>query len=206
MPDGPTIHSRRVTRQMDHFILALRADPAAQQPSFLLSLYWIAYEDAGVAGHLAYLRADPAEGLPRTELVLTDAPALEAALRPSTRPAQWPLQDPERPARVATFARRPLSPSGFAWTIRAAGLGDQPAVEIEARWEEIAAPVFATGPARGGNWIASTLLEARRAGARIDGAAVPGAPFPNPIWQPWLGRADTGSCVIGLGEVIYERL
>ena len=37
-----------------------------------------------------------------------------------------------------------------------------------------------------------------------NGVSVPGAPFPNPIWHPWFGRTDTGSCVIGLGEVIFE--
>jgi hypothetical protein len=158
---------------MDHFILALQSGPAARQPSFLLSLYWIAYEAAGVSGHLAYLRADPAPGLRAAELVLTDAPALDAALRSSTRPAQWPLVDPDRPAREAVFARRALSPSGFVWTIRAPACKAEAAVEIEARWEEIAPPVFASGPARGGNWIASTLLEARRAAARIDGSDVP---------------------------------
>jgi hypothetical protein len=189
---------------MDHFILALKTDPARERPSFLLSLYWIGYELAGGPGHIAYLFADPAGSLPVSELVLTDDLALAEALRAGTRPAQWPLQDPDLPARLAAFERRALRPSGFAWTIQAHGGGSEPAVAIEARWEEIAPPVFASGPARGGNPIASMLLEARRAAVRVNGVEVPGAPFPNSIWHPWFGRTDVGSCVAGLGEVIYE--
>ena len=206
MPDAPILHSRRITRHMDHFILALKTDPATDRPSFLLSLYWLGYEPAGGPGHLAYLFADPAGTLPGTELVLTDDLALADALRARTRPAQWPLRDPDRPARLAEFERRPLRPFGFAWTIHASGTGGEPPVEIEARWEEIAPPVFASGPARGGNQIATTLADARRATARVNGVDIPGAPFPNAIWHPWFGRTDTGSCVAGLGEVIYEPI
>src|SRR6266571_1208312 len=72
MPDTPTLHSRRVTRHMDHFILALKTDPATDRPSFLLSLYWLGYEPAGGPGHLAYLFADPAGTLPGTELVRSE--------------------------------------------------------------------------------------------------------------------------------------
>ena len=204
MPDTPTVHSRRITRQMDHYILALKNNLAADRPSFLLSLYWFGYELAGGPGHLAYLFADPAGELPGAELVLTDDLDLDAALRATTRPAQWPMKDPDRSARSAKFERHALRPFGFAWTIRAPGAGGEPPVEIEARWENVAPPVFASGPARGGNQIATMLVEARRAGARVNGVEVPGASFPNPIWHPWFGRTNTGSCVVGLGEVIYE--
>ena len=48
MPDAPTIHSRRITRQMDHYILALKSNLAADRPSFLLSLYWFYGNDLTV--------------------------------------------------------------------------------------------------------------------------------------------------------------
>jgi hypothetical protein len=185
---------------MDHFIMALKNNLAADRPSFLLSLYWFGYELAGGPGHLAYLFADPAGERPDTELVLTDDLALDAALRATTRPPQWPMKEPDRAARAAKFERRALRPFGFAWTVRAEG------VEIEARWENLAPPVFASGPARGGNQIATMLVEARRAVTQVNGVEVSGTPYPNPVWHPWLGRTDTGSCVIGLGEVIFEPL
>ena len=44
MPDAPVIHSRSLLRQMDHFIMALKTDPALDRPTFFLSLYWIEYD------------------------------------------------------------------------------------------------------------------------------------------------------------------
>jgi hypothetical protein len=120
---------------MDHFILALKTDPATDRPSFLLSLYWLGYELAGgpaISRTCSRIRPGRCHV---SSSVLTDDLALAEALRVGTRPAQWPLQDPDRPARLAKFERRPLRPFGFAWTIHASGPGAEPPVEIEARWK-----------------------------------------------------------------------
>jgi len=41
---------------------------------------------------------------------------------------------------------------------------------VEARWEDLSSPVFASGPTRGGDaWIATMLVESFRPSALIDG-------------------------------------
>jgi hypothetical protein len=227
MSQPPTIHSRNVSRQMDHFILALKADrkrrpepgghagtralraqPAAEpprrsdrdheRPDVLVSLYWIGYTvelGAPTSGHVAYVWGPGDDGV---EAVLTDNLELATSLGPKLRPGQWPLRDPDRPPAMATFERRMLQPYGFGYRIRSDGL------EVDARWEDLDTPSFASGPTRLRDaWITTMLVESLRPSVTFNGVAQPGASFPNPIWTPWFGD-ERGSCVIGLGETIYE--
>lgn len=211
MPGVPTIHSSRVDRQMDHFIMALKIDPAAERPDFLLSLYWIGYTvEAGEPdhGHVAYLWSTSAGGhrgsrsVPGAgdalEAALTDNLDLAQALGPRLRPGQWPMREPARPILRARFERQNLRPWGIGYRVTSDEL------TVEARWEELGAPVLASGPTRGGDaWIATMLVESFRPSASVDGLAQPGTSFPNPIWRPWFGD-ERGSCILGLGETIYS--
>jgi hypothetical protein len=49
------------------------------------------------------------------------------------------------------------------------------------------------------------LTESMSPSARVNGRSYPGRTFPNKIWTPWFG-SERGSCIIGLGETIYEPL
>jgi hypothetical protein len=200
MSQQPTIHSRRITRQMDHFILALKTDPAHDRADVLVSLYWIGYTvelGAPMSGHVAYAWGH-ADGDEPIEDVLTDNPELAEALGPKLRPGQWPLRDPDRPPRAVTFERRMLEPYGFEYRVRSDSL------EIDARWEELDIPSFASGATRLRDaWITTLLVESLRPSATFNGRPQPGSSFPNPIWTPWFGE-ERGSCMVGLGETIYE--
>jgi hypothetical protein len=203
MPDTPTLHSRRITRQMDHFILALKTDPATDRPSFLLSLYWLGYELAGGPGHLAYLFADPAGTLPRIELVLTDDLALAEALRVGTRPAQWPLQDPDRPGPTGEVReRRRFGRSGSPGRFTRPGPGAEPPSRSRRAGKEIAPLVFRERPAARGNQIASTLAVPRRATARVNGLWTSRALLSRTrSGIPWFARTDYRLLRGRLGEL-----
>ena len=201
MSQGPTIHSGRVLRQMDHLIMALKVDVAAERPDVLLSLYWIGYTvemgDAA-SGHVAYLWWTAPTGPREREAALTDNPGLAEALGSRLRPAQWPMRDPGQAALPATFERQVARPYGIAYRVRADGL------QVDARWDDLGPPVFASGPTRTGDaWIATMLVESFRPSATINGARQTGTSFPNGIWRPWFG-GDRGSCILGLGETIYD--
>jgi hypothetical protein len=204
------LRSRRVVRQMDHFIMALgaagsdRGSAAPDRPGFLLSLYWFDYTielgEPAQTGHVAYAWSDGAHGGAAFETVMTDAPELAAGLGERLRPGQWTLAEPERPAGQATFLRRVSQPWGFDFRVTGAD-----GLLIEARWADCSAPAFGIGTARGGNTIATMLTESMSPSARVNGRSYPGRTFPNPIWTPWFG-SERGSCIIGLGETIYEPL
>jgi hypothetical protein len=207
------LQSRRVLRQMDHFIMALAADgtgpvdATAQppRPGFLLSLYWFDYTielgEPARTGHVAYAWSDGFDGGAAFETVLTDAPEIAGGLGDRMRPGQWPLADPDRVAKPATFLRRGTQPWGFDFRVTGAD-----GLLIEARWADLSPPVFGTGPARGGGVaIATMLTESMSPSVRVNGRTYPGRRFPNPIWTPWFG-SERGSCIIGLGETIYEPL
>lgn len=213
MTETRRLQSRRVLRQMDHFIMALTADAEAvaardgtpARPGFLLSLYWydftVEVSDTPLTGHVAYVWSDGADGGDAFETVLTDRPELERGLGERMRPGQWPLQHPDEAGGPARFERTLIEPFGYAY--RVTGHGD---LVIEARWADLGPPAFGLGPARGGDvTIATMLVESRSPSVRINGHEYPGATFHNPIWTPWFGY-DTGSCILGLGETIYEPL
>lgn len=213
MTDDRRLQSRRVLRQMDHLIMALSVDADAAtgpggeppRPGFLLSLYWIDFtvevSERPLSGHVAYAWSDGADGGTPFEAILTDAPELEHGLGARMRPGQWPLSDPDRPVRRATFRRRQTEPWGYDYTVTTPD-----GLMIEARWADLAPPVFGVGPARGGDvTIATVLTEAMSPSVRINGRPYPGASFANPIWTPWFG-SERGSCILGLGETIYEPL
>ena len=198
MADGPVIHSRRVLRQMDHFIMALKTDPALDRPAFFLSLYWIEYAADAEPGHVAYLWSTGVEGAPPVEAVVTDNLAIPAAIGHRLRPGQWPLGDPSRPARLGRFQRSTSRDWAISFRFEAEGLA------VDARWETLSPPVFATGPTSTRDaLITSMLTEAHQPSASVNGIRQPGGSFHNPIWKPWFGN-ERGSCIIGLGETIYE--
>ena len=198
MSDGPVIHSRHVIRQMDHFIMALKTDPAVERPSFFLSLYWVGYAADAEPGHVAYLWTTAVGAHPAIEAAVTDNLALPNAVGHRLRPRQWPLEDPSRPARVAKFQRTTSRDWAISFRIESEGL------VVNARWEALSPPLYATGPTgpRDG-MITSMLTEAHRASVSVNDIVQPGSPFPNPLWKPWFGN-ERGSCIIGLGETIYQ--
>jgi hypothetical protein len=192
---------------MDHSILTLARDPAlpAGRPDAYLSLYWIGFTTecgpAPLAGHLAYLwLADDGTGAPLAR-VLTDSAALAAGLADRTSIVRWELPGAWPAPELATFSRASATPLAHAWRIVAAS-----GSVVEARWEALGTPVFASGPTRDGSAAITTVLVSAGAGALlVDGRVAAGAPFPDPIWTPWFGSEQT-SCVLGLGEVIFEPL
>jgi hypothetical protein len=200
----PTILARDIRRQMDHCILTLAVDPAlpAGRPDAYLSLYWISLTtEAGpepLSGHLAYLWAAGTDGAGPTCRVLTDTPALAAGLFDRTSALRWELPGTWPAPTLARFSRTASSPVAHTWRVE----GDDGLV-VEARWADLGEPVFATGPTRDGQSEITTVLVSARSGSLVvGGVAVPGAPFPDPIWTPWFGTAQT-SCVMGLGETIH---
>jgi hypothetical protein len=198
VPDAPVIHSRSVLRQMDHFIMALKTDASLDRPSFFLSLYWIEYAADAEPGHVAYLWSTGIEGHEPIEAALTDNLAIDDAIGHRLRPAQWPLSDPTRPARLARFQRSTSRDWAISFHIEAEGL------VIDARWETLSPPVYASGPTSSRDAHITTMLtEAHLPSATVNGIRQPGGSFHNPVWKPWFGN-ERGSCIIGLGETIYE--
>jgi hypothetical protein len=196
--DAPVIHSRSVLRQMDHFIMALKTDAAQDRPTFFLSLYWIEYAADAEPGHLAYLWATGIDGVEPIEAVITDSLAIPNAIGHRLRPGQWPMSDPTRPARLGRFQRTTSRDWAISFHIESEG------VIVDARWETLSPPVYATGPTSSRDALITTMLtEAHLPSATVNGIRQPGGPFRNPIWRPWFGN-ERGSCVIGLGETIYE--
>jgi len=196
--DGPVIHSRSVLRQMDHFIMALKTDPVLDRPSFFLSLYWIEYAADAEPGHVAYLWSTGIDGVEPLEAVVTDNLAIPTAIGHRLRPGQWPMVDPSRPASVARFQRSTSHDWSISFRIEAEGL------LVDARWETLGPPVYVTGRTGTRDAMITTLLtEAHQPSATVNGIRQPGGPFHNPIWRPWFGN-ERGSCIIGLGETIYD--
>jgi hypothetical protein len=194
MPTAPTIHSTRVVRQMDHLIMALKTDASVERPDFLLSLYWIGYTvetSEPDHGHVAYLWSTNAGGSGHgaggsapgagneLEAALADSPELARVLGPRLRPGQWRLRAPERPVLAARFERLAIDPHAIGYRIAS------DALTVEARWEDLGAPVYASGPTRDADgWIATMLVESFRPSASLNGVPQPGRSFPNPIWRP----------------------
>ena len=144
------------------------------RPGLLLSLYWFDYTielgEPARTGHVAYAWSDGADGSEAFETVLTDAPEIAGGLGGQMRPGQWPMADPDRAAKPATFLRRGTQPWGFDF--RVTGADGQ---LIEARWADLSAPVFGTGPARGGGVaIATMLTESLSPSVRVNGRSYPG--------------------------------
>jgi hypothetical protein len=196
--DAPVIHSRSVLRQMDHFIMALKTDAAQDRPTFFLSLYWIEYAADAEPGHVAYLWATGIDGVEPIEAVITDSLAIPNAIGHRLRPGQWQMSDPTRPARLGRFQRTTSRDWAISFHIESEG------VIVDARWETLSPPVYATGPTSSRDALITTMLtEAHLPSATVNGIRQPGGPFRNPIWRPWFGN-ERGSCIIGLGETIYE--
>ena len=120
--------------------MALKTDAALDRPTFLLSLYWIEYAADAEPGHVAYLWSSGIEGVEPLEAVVTDNLAIHTAIGHRLRPGQWAMSDPTRPARLGRFARTTSRDWAIAFHIEAEGLA------VDARWETLSPPVYATGP------------------------------------------------------------
>jgi hypothetical protein len=189
----------RLALVADHLVLAL-ADPTiarGDEPIFVFSWYAVAYAAAAPGGNLAFIRAPGLE--PSGELVMTDAPELDRALRPRLMPRSWPLADPDQPSRRATFTRAPIRDAGVAATVTA----DDVAIEVE--WRELGRPIVAAGPVGSEpRWDSSTVLfEAGSWTVTVNGSALAGQAFPNEVWRPWLGR-PLSSALVAVAEVFRE--
>ena len=189
----------RLALVADHLVLALAdPDPAnGDAATFVLSWYSISYADDTPGGNLAFVRI-PGGG-PFDELVLTDSPDLDAALRPRLRSRTWPLDDPDRPAESATFTRTPIA----GHTLTATIVTVSAAIEVE--WRDLAPPIVANGRVGADPpWDSSTvLLEAGSWSARVNGTELQGRAFPNEVWRPWLGR-PLSSALVAVAEVFRE--
>ena len=186
----------RLALVADHLVLALRAGSSDGPPVFVVSWYVVTYAAGAPSGNVAFVRS-PA--LPSGELVVTDAPDLDRALRARLRPKAWPLDDPDRPAVAGSFDRAPLHDGRLDARI----VAGPHAVDVS--WMELAVPIVATGRVGADPpWDTSTvLLEAAGVSASIDGHAADGRPFPNPVWETWFGR-PLSSALIAFAEVFRE--
>ena len=193
-----TVHPGAVRAIFDHLLLALTPDGQAGPQAFMFSHYRIRWSDDGVVGELAFVELERAGRIER--LILTDAPALAANQVGRLSPRSWPASDVDRPATVATFVPGPVGGS----TVTSSVTTDDLAIDVE--WTELAAPIFASGPAPRvpSEDIVSVLLEAGSGRATVDGRAVPGSLFANEAWVAWLGR-PLDSAVVALGEVLLTR-
>lgn len=186
----------RLALVADHLVLALRDDPADAQPSFVLSWYAVAWSAVAPGGHLAFVRSPL---LPEGELVITDTPALDRAMRARLAPKSWPLARPDRAAVVGRFERAPVRDVAVESRI------DTDGHVVEATWRDLGAPLVATG--RVGTdapWDTSTvLIEAGSWTAAVDGRPVSGVAFPNHVWDAWFGR-PLSSALVAIAEVFRE--
>jgi hypothetical protein len=186
----------RLALVADHLVLAVRDDPASEEPVFVLSWYSIAFSAVAPGGNLAFVRSPI---LPAGELVVTDTPALDVAHRERLQPRSWPLNDPARDAIRGTFERSPIRDGTLTARIEAREH------VLEVAWHELGPPIVATG--RVGSdvpWDTSTvLIEAGGWSATLDGRQVAGRPFPNHVWDAWFGR-PLSSALVAIAEVFRE--
>lgn len=186
----------RLALVADHLVLALRDDDADEGAAFVLSWYAVAFSAVAPGGNLAFIRSPD---LPAGELIVTDVPELDRALRGRLQPRSWPLADPSAAAVTGTFERSPVRDGAVSARIVAEGH------TLEVAWTELATPMVATG--RVGTdapWDTSTvLIEAGGWSATLDGAPVAGQPFPNHVWDAWFGR-PLSSALVAIAEVFRE--
>ena len=193
-----TSHPGAVRAIFDHLLLSLTTDGKPGDPVFLFSHYRFRWAADGIVGELAFVEVDRGGGPER--LVLTDAPALAATQGSRLSPRAWVTRDVERAPILTTFRSTPLAGDAVSETVIASGL------RIEAAWSELAAPVFAMGPAPRvpTEDIVSVLIEAGAGRASVDGRQIAGSLFRNDVWVAWLGR-PLRSGVVAIGEVLLDR-
>jgi hypothetical protein len=193
-----TVHPGAVRAIFDHLILALTVDGQPGAPVFLFSHYRFRWADDDVVGELAFVEVERDGSMQR--LILTDRPALAGIHASRLSPRTWPTVDAERPATIATFETSSLVGQVVSEAVTSEGL------TIDVEWSRLAAPILASGPAPRlpTEDIVSVLVEAAAARANANGKAVPGRPFANDAWVPWLGR-PLSSAVVAIGEVLLTR-
>jgi len=193
-----TVHPGVVRAIFDHLILALTLDGQPGPPFFLFSHYRFRWADDGAVGDLGFVEMELDGRMERR--ILTDVPELAETRAGRLSPRTWSAGDVECPATVAAFAASPLGGPTISERVTLDGL----AIDVE--WTNLAAPIFASGPAPRlpTDDITSVLVEAAAARATVNGRAVPGRAFANDAWVPWLGR-PLSSAVVAIGEVLLSR-
>ena len=198
--DGPaaTIHPGAVRAIFDHLLMSLTVDGEPGPPAFMFSHYRFRWAADGIVGDLAFVELERGGGPER--IVLTSEPALAAGQAGRLSPRGWAATDAELAPMVAAFSGTPLAGDLVGETVIADG------IRVEIEWSDLAAPIFAMGPAPRvpSEDIVSVLIEAGAGRASVDGRPVAGRLFRNDIWVPWLGR-PLRSGVVAIGEVLLER-
>jgi len=207
-----TVGHGRPNLIMDHLQLGLRHDAprgggskpdaggAEPEPHFYLSLYVIPWSRELGAGHVALLR-HRGPGASGADMILTDNPSLGRAQQANLRSVGYSRVDLTSEPRPASFVRSPIRDQDHVrYQISAAGLG------VDARWDDLGEAIFAYGPApqkSSSQRIWSTLFEAGRASAVVDGVAVAGHTYAVETWVPWLGRS-LSSAHVARGEILVD--
>ena len=186
----------RLALVADHMVLALRTSPADHEPTFVLSWYGVEYAANAPGGNLGFIRAAGVDG---GEIILTDSPGLDRALRRRLQPRSWPFRDTPEVARAATFARSGIRDGAVDARIEGPGL------VVEVSWRALGEPIVANGRVGADPpWDSSTvLIEAGGWSASVNGLAVAGEPFPNDVWIGWFGR-PLSSALVAFAEVFRE--
>lgn len=193
-----TVHPGAVRAIFDHLLLALTPDGQPGLPAFMFSHYQFRWADDGAVGEIAFVEV--ARAVQTDRLILTDSIDLAASQAGRLSPRSWPASDLDRAPTVATF-----TPSGLGGpTVRSSVTTEGLSIDVE--WTDLAAPIFASGPAPRvpSEDIISVLFEARAGRATVDGQTVAGRLFANDAWIAWLGR-PLRSGVVALGEVLLTR-
>jgi len=187
---GARIHPGAMVHIWDHLVITLRE---GERETAFLSWYAITWSKSLGAGNVALLEV-PDRSL---ATIVADDPELGDRQR-----ARLLAMGTNRAALAgnpvrATFERTPFGAEGIAVRIMTATMA------IDARWLDPSEPFWVDG--EGGGFsptedIWSAFIEAPRATISIDGVAVGGAPFPDDVWVPKLGRA-LSSAHAALAEV-----
>jgi hypothetical protein len=192
-----TVHPGAVVAIFDHLIIALTPDGQPGPALFLFSHYRFRWADDGLVGELAFVELDG------RRFVLSDEPRMAATHAGRLSPAAW-AGDAKPPLTIAPTVAA-FTSSGFGGaSVRERVAFDDMVLELE--WTNLAAPIFATGPAPRvpSQDIVSVLIEAGAARATVNEADVAGGLFANDAWVAWLGR-PLSSAVVAIGEVLLER-
>jgi hypothetical protein len=195
------VRPERVLRVWDHLRLRLRPTahapahahgtdgrtPADSADTIYLSVYAYLYDVDGGPGYAAAVKTDPRAGLPQLDLLLADSRAIAERHRRWNDDAGY---TPLGPFRQATF-ERPADPDGVTVVVETRDLA------IRARWSDLGPPELIIGahPRHDDVRVVSLIREAGAAAVQLNGARVPGVPFPHRGFEHWVGRAFKSASV-----------
>jgi hypothetical protein len=195
------VRPEKVLRVWDHLRLRLRPTaqapahaegtdgrtPAASADTIYLSIYGYLYDIDGGPGFAAAVKTDRASGVPELDLLLADSRDIAERHRRWNDEAGY---TPLGPYLQATFAR-PVDPEGVTVVVSA------PDLDIRARWTKLGPPELILGahPRHDAIRVVSLIREAGVAQVHLNGARVPGVPFPHRGFEHWVGRAFSSASV-----------